>query len=286
MLRIAIPYQGRLKDESIALLDKLGIKLEVSSLDCSLARSYTFPLEVVFVENEIIPLLVKESVVDFGITSEYLVDVLSLSKSLSKILLGFDKAAISLFLPADVRYKGLEWFSGKVIATDAPDVVQAYMKEHKVRVKVRKITHNLYNAVDLSLADAICAKLHFGSYCTDPRLKEVETVAHTESVLIQSEKISPQNQLFAEEFLCRMEAVIITLGKKRISLNVQTDMLDKVLAIMPCLRSPKIYHYHNDPNFVSVSAVMDEVRFWDIKDKLKELGVKEIMITDIEKIIF
>lgn len=107
MLRIAIPYQERLKDESVALLDKLGIKLEVSSLDCSLARSNTFPLEVVFVENEIIPLLVKESVVDFGITSEYLVDVLSLSKSLSKILLGFDKASISLLVPADVRYKGL-----------------------------------------------------------------------------------------------------------------------------------------------------------------------------------
>ena len=49
-------------------------------------------------------------------------------------------------------------------------------------------------------------------------------------------------------------------------------------------KQQKIVNYQND-EFVSVSVVMDEKRLWDILERLKELGAKEILISPIDKMI-
>ena len=54
--------------------------------------------------------------------------------------------------------------------------------------------------------------------------------------------------------------------------------------LMSSVHQPSIAQYKGD-EMVSVSVVMDEKRLWDILERLKELGAKEILICPIDKMI-
>ena len=67
-------------------------------------------------------------------------------------------------------------------------------------------------------------------------------------------------------------------------MNVPADKKDEIIAILPSVHQPSIAQYNGD-EMVSVSIVMDEKRLWDILERLKELGAKEILICPIDKMI-
>ena len=67
-------------------------------------------------------------------------------------------------------------------------------------------------------------------------------------------------------------------------MNVPKDNVDAILEILPSVHRPSLSHYQND-EYVSVSVVMDETRLWDIVERLKMLGTKEILICPIDKMI-
>ena len=52
MLRIAIQSKGRMMQECIDLLGRVGVELTIREANPSLVRSSNFPAEVVFLEKE------------------------------------------------------------------------------------------------------------------------------------------------------------------------------------------------------------------------------------------
>ena len=59
---------------------------------------------------------------------------------------------------------------------------------------------------------------------------------------------------------------------------------DEIIAILPSIHRPSVAYYQEE-DMVSLSVVMDEKRLWDILERLKELGAKEILICPIDKMI-
>ena len=55
MLRIAIQSKGRMCQESLDLLDSVGVKLVLRESNPLLVRSSNFPAEVLFIEKDRIP---------------------------------------------------------------------------------------------------------------------------------------------------------------------------------------------------------------------------------------
>ncbi len=67
-------------------------------------------------------------------------------------------------------------------------------------------------------------------------------------------------------------------------LNVKKQNLEKVLPIIPSLKSPTILPLA-DSDLVAVQAVIPSDEFWEIVDDLKEGGATDILILPIENII-
>lgn len=284
MLRIAIQSRGRMNQESLELLDSVGVKLSVREANPMLVRSSNFPAEVLFIEKDRIPEFVALGIVDVGICGEYLARQAGTPDDCIIKRLGFNRSTLSLAIPRDAKYRGIEWFAGKSIATPYPELLSRFLKSHGVKATTRLMREHVYMAPKVGIADAICDRVYSGTALMSENLKEVETVMTSEAILIATQSISPLNRMILDEFLLRIDAIQAAVGKKFVRMNVPLCNLDAIIAILPSVHRPSLSHYQND-EFVSVSVVMDEKRLWDILERLKELGAKEILITPIDKMI-
>ena len=110
-IKIAIQKSGRLSEKSIELLKECGIK--VSNGDRKLKTSASnFPMEILFLRDDDIPQYVEQGVADIGILGEN--EVWEKDKDVQVIeKLGFANCRLSLAIPKDEEYPGLEYFNGK-----------------------------------------------------------------------------------------------------------------------------------------------------------------------------
>lgn len=273
-----------MNQESLELLDSVGVTLSVRESNPILVRSSNFPAEVLFLEKDRIPEFVSQGIVDIGICGEYLARQANTPDDCIIKRLGFNKSSLSLAIPRDVKYRGMEWFIGKSIATPYPDLLSRFLKLHGIKATTRLMREHVYMAPKVGIADAICDRVYSGTSLMSENLREVETVMTSEAILIATPSMSPLNRMILDEFLLRIDAIQAAVGKKFVRMNIPTDKKDEITAILPYIHRPSIAHYQDDDT-ISLSVVMDEKRLWDIFERLKELGAKEILICPIDKMI-
>ena len=67
-------------------------------------------------------------------------------------------------------------------------------------------------------------------------------------------------------------------------MNVPNESISKVSAILPVLKSPTILPLA-EQGWSSLHSVIDEDKFWDVIDELKNAGAEGILIVPIDKIV-
>ena len=282
LLRIAVQAKGRLFEETMALLGESDIKLSTSKRTL-LVQSSNFPVEVLFLRDDDIPQSVATGVADLGIVGE---NEFVEKKQDAVIIkrLGFSKCRLSLALPNDIDYPGVEWFQGKKIATSYPEILETFLKEKGVTAEIHVITGSVEVAPGIGLADAIFDIVSSGSTLVSNRLKEVEVVMKSEALLIGNKDMCAEKKAILEELLFRMDAVKTAEDKKYVLMNAPKDKLDEIIKVLPGMKSPTVMPLAQD-GWCSVHTVLDEKRFWEIIGKLKALGAEGILVLPIEKMI-
>ena len=265
MLRIAVQSKGRLYDETMLLLEEAGIKLNRGKRILLLSAK-GFPVEVLFLRDDDIPQSVANGVADIGIVGENEYVEKGQEAKLIKRL-GFSKCRLSLAIPKDEDYQGVEWFSGKTIATSYPEILKAYLTEKGVKADLHVISGSVEIAPGIGLADAIFDIVSSGS-----------------TLLIANNNLSDEKQAILDELLFRFEAIQVAEGKKYVLLNAPKDKMHEIIEVLPGMKSPTITPLA-DGNWVSVQSVIAEKHFWEIIGKLKSLGAEGILVLPIEKMI-
>lgn len=282
MLRIAIQTKGRLNEDTMSLLSETGIKLE-SAKRLLLLPAKNFPVEVLFLRDDDIPQSVADGVADVGIVGENEVAEKQKDARIVKRL-GFSKCRLSLAIPKEQEYPGVGWFEGKVIATSYPRILTEYLTSKNIQAHIHVITGSVEIAPGIGLADAIFDIVSSGSTLITNHLKEVETVMKSEAVLIANNDLSTEKSEILDEFLFRVEAVQVAEDKKYVLMNVPTANIDRIVEIIPGMRSPTVMPLAKN-GWSSLHAVISEKGFWDIIGKLKNLGAEGILVVPIEKMI-
>ncbi|MBP8904120.1 MAG: ATP phosphoribosyltransferase [Paludibacteraceae bacterium] len=282
MLRIAIQTKGRLNEDTMSLLSETGIKLE-SAKRLLLLPAKNFPVEVLFLRDDDIPQSVADGVADVGIVGE---NEFAEKQKDARIVkrLGFSKCRLSLAIPKEQEYPGVGWFEGKVIATSYPRILTEYLTSKNIQAHIHVITGSVEIAPGIGLADAIFDIVSSGSTLITNHLKEVETVMKSEAVLIANNDLSTEKSEILDEFLFRVEAVQVAEDKKYVLMNVPTANIDRIVEIIPGMRSPTVMPLAKN-GWSSLHAVISEKGFWDIIGKLKNLGAEGILVVPIEKMI-
>ncbi|MBQ7213496.1 MAG: ATP phosphoribosyltransferase [Bacteroidales bacterium] len=282
MLRIAIQSKGRLYDETMSLLTETGLKLPVEKRGL-LVQARNFPVEVLFLRDDDIPASVASGIADIGIVGENEYVERGSQADLIKRL-GFSRCRLSLAIPKDLEYTGLQWFDGKKIATSYPAILQNFLKENGIRADIHIITGSVEIAPGIGLADAIFDIVSSGSTLVSNRLKEVETVMQSEALLIGTPGLPADKQEILKELIFRMEAVQAAEGKKYILLNAPNSRIPEICRLLPGMKSPTVMPLA-ESDWSSVHSVIEEKKFWEIIGKLKNLGAEGILVVPIEKMI-
>ena len=282
MLRIAVQSKGRLFDDTMYLLAEADIKVP-SSKRTLLVQSTNFPLEVLYLRDDDIPQSVASGVADIGIVgaNEYAErgeDVQIISH------LGFSKCRLSLAIPKACNYQGLEWFSGKKIATSYPSILRKYMNSKGIKTDIHVINGSVEISPGIGLADGIFDIVSSGSTLVSNNLKEVEVVMNSEALLVANWQMDEEKHKILNEVLFRFDAVKQAEDKKYVRMNAPKDRIEDIINVLPGLKSPTIIPLA-DEKWCSIHTVLDQKRFWEIIGKLKELGAQGILVTPIEKMI-
>ncbi len=283
MLRIAVQSKGRLYDETMELLTAAGIKL-VAVKRTLLVPSRNFPIELLFLRDDDIPDSVATGTADIGIVG---LNEVKEKKQNVNILrnLGFSHCRLSLAIPKETDYTGLDWFNGKKIATSYPVILNKFLNEHNINADVHVIGGSVEIAPGIGLSDAIFDIVSSGSTLVSNNLKEVEVVMQSDAVLIANSSTLPDNKKAAlDELLFRIEAVKTAEKKKYILMNVPRQKLDAVIAILPGIKSPTILPLA-DEQWCSVHAVLEEQHLWSVINALKAVGAEGILVLNIEEMV-
>ncbi len=281
-LKLAIQKSGRLSDSSKALLKECGISIQ-NGKNQLLAPAVNFPMEILYLRDDDIPQYVEDGVADIGILGENVVQETDKSVVVSQQL-GFSKCRLSLAVPKAVDYPGPSYFQSKRIATSYPNILSKYLQTQNVEAEIHKISGSVEIAPSIGLAEGVCDIVSSGSTLFSNGLKEVEVILKSQAVLIASDNLSPEKQDILDKFLFRIEAVNRAKSNKYIIMNAPNEKVSEIVQLLPGMRSPTVVPLATE-GWSAIHSVVNEQKFWEMIDKLKEYGAEGILVAPIEKMI-
>jgi ATP phosphoribosyltransferase len=281
-LRIAIQKSGRLNDDSLKLIKDCGIAIDNGG-DQLKVTAQNFPLEVFFLRNSDIPQYVEDGVADIAIIGENLlvekphpIDVVQ--------KLGFSKCKVSVAIPKNETYTGLQYLQGKRLATSYPNTLSAFLKKNNISAEIHEISGSVEIAPNIGLADAIFDIVSTGSTLFKNGLKEAEVVLNSEAVLVSRRNMEPELMQIFSRLKFRINAVLSARNNKYILLNAPNERLQDIIALLPGMKSPTVLPLAQ-PGWSSIHSVISEKEFWEKIDALKNCGAEGILIIPVEKMV-
>ena len=281
-LHIAVQKSGRLHDESLKLLNDCGISID-NGKDQLKAVARNFPLEIFYLRNGDIPQYLRDGVVDIAIIGENLLvekgDDISIKEKL-----GFSKCRVSIAIPKEDTYKGIESLIGKKIATSYPNTVKGFLVEKGIDAELHIINGSVEIAPNIGLSDAVCDIVSSGSTLFKNNLKEVEVLFKSEAVLAASSTLDTEKNDILKKLQFRIQSVLKGRQSKYILMNVPNESIDKISSILPVLKSPTVLPLA-EPGWSSLHSVVNEGTFWEVIDELKSAGAQDILVCPVEKMV-
>ncbi len=282
-LIIAIQKEGRLSEYSLELIEECGILLAKEGKRKLISMGQNFPVQILYIRDDDIPQYVFDNVADIGIVGEN--EVMEKGREVDIVeRLGFAKCRLSLAIPQSSKYGGKEYFNGKKIATSYPKILQNYLRKNNIQAEIHEISGSVEIAPGIGLADSIFDIVGTGSTLVSNRLKEVEIVCRSEAVMIANTSLPDNKKAILDDLLFRIKAVQRAKNYKYILLNAPNDKLDKIVELLPGMKSPTVVPLFEE-GWSSLHSVVNENEFWEVISKLRKYGAQGILVTSIEKMI-
>ena len=281
-IRIAVQKSGRLSDRSLDLLKECGIHFSNGKNKLKSVAS-NFPAELLFLRDDDIPGYVEDGVADLGIVGEN--EVAEKDKDVQEIKkLGFSKCRLSLAIPRDTEYPGISFFAESSIATSYPKILGDFLDAHQITAQIHEISGSVEIAPSIGLADAVCDIVSTGSTLLSNGLREVETIFRSEAVLIGNKQATAPKKELTDQLVFRIDAVQAGKNNKYILLNAPEEATERIIKILPGMRSPTVLPLAMK-GWNSIHSVVNEDAFWESIEQLRAAGAEGILVVPIEKMI-
>jgi len=281
-LKIAVQKSGRLNQDSLKLLKDCGVNIN-NGKDQLKVSVYNFPIEILYLRNSDIPQYLEDGVVDIAIIGENL--LIEKDKKVEIIeKLGFSKCKVSLAVPKEVVTDELAYFNGKKIATSYPNTLQTYLSKNNIDAEIHVISGSVEIAPNIGLANGICDIVSSGSTLFKNGLRETQIILKSEAVLAKTSVLSFEKQVILDRLVFRIQSVLRAKNTKYILMNVPNNKIEEVSNLLPVLKSPTLLPLAEE-GWSSLHSVIEESKFWNVIDELKNAGAEGILIVPIDKIV-
>ncbi|HUF03199.1 MAG TPA: ATP phosphoribosyltransferase [Aridibacter sp.] len=281
-LRIAVQRSGRLSESSVGILRKCGIEFG-NGLGKLRSSARNFPVEILFLRDDDIPQYVEDGVADAGIVGENVVAEKDGEVELAQRL-GFGRCRLSLAAPKLFAYSGPADLEGLKIATSYPKVLLEFLSKHNVTAEIHTISGSVEIAPSIGLADVVCDLVSSGSTLFTNGLKEIDTVLESEALLIYRSSLGPERREILDKLCFRIRAGIEAEKNKYVLLNAPNDKLERIVALLPGMRSPSVLPLA-ESGWSSVHSVIGGNDFWQVVENLKAEGAEGILLLSIDQMV-
>lgn len=289
-LHIAVQRSGRLSDQSRQLLRDAGLRLSEGGRNSLSARADNFPLDLMFVRDDDIPIFVADGVCELGIVGQNVLEEYALGLPEPRIeevaRLGFGRCSLKIAAPESLNFFQPTMLSGQRIATSYPRLLKRYLGDLGIEAEIVTMRGAVELAPRLGIARFICDLVSTGATLEANGLAPVADVFDSEAVLVRSLRpIDGAHREKVEALLTRIDGVIATAESKYIVLNAPESALPAISRILPGAEAPTVVPLIGRPGHVAVQAVCQESVFWETLERLKDAGASAILVMPIEKMM-
>jgi len=289
-LKIAIPSKGRISNPGVAILEKAGLGLKDAGNRKLFSKTHNSEIDVMFARAADIPEFVADGIVDMGITG---LDLIYESDSDVEILadLKFGQTSLVLASPEDSNINSLDDVkSGVIVATEFPNLTNSYLKRNGIDAKIVELTGSTEIAPFIGLADIIADLTSTGTTLKMNHLKIIDNILDSSIKLIANKENYTNGNQGIKDLIdtvtVSIRGVIDAERKKLLMMNVSRDNLVNVQSLMPAMTGPTVSEVlSQEEDIVAIQAVVDEENVFDLVNKLKNAGARDILVVPIERII-
>jgi len=280
--------KGSLEKPTYDLFAKAGYKISVSS------RSY-YPtiddkeLKGILIRSQEMSKYVENGNMDCGLcgkdwiveNNSDVVDVCELMYSKQTA----NPVKWVLCVHEDSPFNCPEDLEGKTIATEAVGMTTRFFEEKGINVKV-EFSWGATEVKCPSLVDAIVELTETGSSLRANRLKIIDTLTISTTRFIAN-KEAWENEWKREKIdhlAMLLQGALSARSKVGLKMNVLEKNIDKIVAILPCLKEPTVSHLRNS-DWLAIEVIVDEKIVREIIPKLKKIGAEGIIEYALNKVI-
>jgi ATP phosphoribosyltransferase len=304
LLKIAIQKKGgKLHKDSVEFLNSLGYRISDFSDKLSV-RTYEKDAQIFFLRSGDIPAKIAQGIIDLGIVGANTVAGKYTKLKNEKALIQIDYAArnkiaiienlefgfcrLVLATPQNAKIKKIKDLTSKKIATSYPEIVKTFFSNSQIKnTKIILLSGSVEIAPESGEAEAIADLVETGKTLKMHNLREIKDIFKSQALLIANPKFakSLQGKKVCAEIKMRLQAIQSASKKKYVMLNCTSKNLLKIEKILPSANAPTVLSLAKPDEF-AVHSVLTEKEFWQILPQLKNAGARDILLLNIEKLIF
>lgn len=290
MLKLVLP-KGSLEKATLDLFDAADLGVTRSSaVDYKASIDDPRIEEVRILRPQEIPVYVAEGLFDIGITGrdwveETASDVVSLGQ------LHYSKATSNPFrivvaVPADSPFEGVEDLpQGVKVSSEYPELTRRFFEKKGIAADIR-LSYGATEAKVPDIVDCIVDGTETGRALRAAGLKVIDTILTSYTELIAN-PVSAQDDEKAHamaQIRTLLDGTLEARGKVLVKLNVGDADLDRVIEILPSMKSPTVAKLFGDGGY-AVEAVVLKAEINTLIPALKDVGASDIIELPLSKII-
>jgi ATP phosphoribosyltransferase len=285
VLRIAIPNKGRLNQNSVRLMNRIGFPVPDSNSRTLIAEFGKGRYQILLARAQDIPEFVEMGVADLGITGLDL--VLEANRRVERVMdLDYGRCRLVVAVPDESKVnEAAQIEDGCTVATTFPKLTSEYFSGIGKDVKIASVSGATEMTPQIGLADVITDLTETGSTLKLNHLREVGVIMESVAVLVANPASLKSKRGRVDEVTSAIDSVIGASRKRYMMANVPKDTLSNLESLVPGVSGPTIMNIIGRDDLVAIHAVVNEDEVNGIIAVLKEIGGTGILIVPIERMV-
>jgi len=290
VLRLVLP-KGSLERATIDLFEAADLSVTRSSdVDYRATINDHRISEVRVLRPQEIPRYVADGLFDIGITGRDWVEETA-SNVVSLGELAYSKATsnpikVVLAVAAESPWSSArDMPDGVKVSTEYPLLTARYFAENGVKADV-VLSYGATEAKVPEIADAVVEITETGRALKAAGLRIIETVliSYTELIANPTSAQDPERRKAMEDINTLLQGALKARGRVLVKLNVEAYDLDRVIKLLPAMRSPTVSELFGGGSY-AVETVVPKETINKLIPELKDAGATDIIELPISKIV-
>jgi len=290
VLRLVLP-KGSLEKPTLELLEAAGLRVErSSSVDYKASVNDPRIAEVRILRPQEIPSYVAEGLFDLGIAGRDWVE----ETASDVVILGelkYSKASsrpfkIVLAVPQDSPIADVSDLpQGVRVSTEYPELARRFFEEHGIEADIR-LSYGATEAKVPDIVDCIVDGTETGRALRAAGLKIVGDVLTSYTALVANPVAAadPDKRHAMDQIKTLLDGVMEARGKVLVKLNVSREARDRVIAILPAMKTPTVSELFGDGGY-AIETVVAKDTINTLIPALKDAGATDIIELALAKIV-